>query len=57
MLHGSWKAEAASNRAPQMRRRRLRGDRPMTIDYALSGFLCVGLLVYLLYVLLKPESF
>jgi K+-transporting ATPase KdpF subunit len=29
----------------------------MTIDYALSGFLCVGLFVYLLYVLLNPESF
>jgi K+-transporting ATPase KdpF subunit len=29
----------------------------MAIDYALAGALCVGLLVYLLYVLLHPESF
>jgi K+-transporting ATPase KdpF subunit len=29
----------------------------MLVDYALSGLLCVGLLVYLLYVLLNPEEF
>jgi K+-transporting ATPase KdpF subunit len=29
----------------------------MTIDYVLGGLVCAGLLVYLLYVLLNPESF
>jgi K+-transporting ATPase KdpF subunit len=29
----------------------------MTLDYALGGLVCVGLLVYLVYALLKPENF
>ena len=29
----------------------------MTIDYAVACLVCVGLLGYLLYVLLTPESF
>jgi K+-transporting ATPase KdpF subunit len=29
----------------------------MIFDYTLAGLLCAGLLVYLLYVLLNPESF
>jgi K+-transporting ATPase KdpF subunit len=29
----------------------------MPIDYVITGLVCTGLLAYLLYVLLNPESF
>ena len=29
----------------------------MTIDYALAGFVVAGLLVYLVYALIRPERF
>jgi K+-transporting ATPase KdpF subunit len=29
----------------------------LTFDYALAGFVCVGLLFYLTYALLRPERF
>jgi K+-transporting ATPase KdpF subunit len=34
----------------------LRGE-AMNIEYAISGVIAVGLLIYLLYALLKPERF
>jgi len=33
------------------------GDRVMIFDYALAAFVTAGLLVYLIYALLKPELF
>lgn len=32
-------------------------ERPMTIDYMLGAFVTAGLLVYLVYALIRPERF
>jgi K+-transporting ATPase KdpF subunit len=32
-------------------------ERAMTLDYVLGGLVTVGLLVYLVYALLRPEKF
>jgi K+-transporting ATPase KdpF subunit len=32
-------------------------DNPMIVDYALGGAVTLGLLVYLVYALLRPERF